>query len=88
MSEPPLPHTAEPAVDQRIDLRGVACPMNFVRTKLALDELRVGGVLEVVLDDGEPATNVSRTLQDEGHEVLERAPARPGHRLVIRKTRA
>ena len=74
-------------IDQRIDLRGVACPMNFVRTKLALDELAIGQTLEVFLDDGEPITNVSRSLQDEGHEVLVHTPARPGHRLVVKKTR-
>ena len=79
--------TPGPAVDRRIDLRGVACPMNFVRTKLALDALRVGGVLEVVLDDGAPVANVARSLQDEGHAVLERLPAHPGQRLLVQKTK-
>ena len=77
----------EPQIDQRIDLRGVACPMNFVRTKLALDELAIGQTLEVFLDDGEPISNVSRSLRDEGHELLDRTPAQPGHRLVVKKTR-
>ena len=76
----------DPAIDQRIDLRGVACPMNFVRTKLALDELAIGQVLEVFLDDGEPIHNVSRSLQDEGHALLAHTPGHPGHRLVVRKT--
>ncbi len=75
-------------VDRRVDLRGVACPMNFVRTKLALDALAIGQTLEVFLDDGAPVINVSRSLQDEGHALLARAPAQPGHRLVVRKTTA
>ena len=78
---------AETRIDRRIDLRGVACPMNFVRTKLALDELAMGQTLEVFLDDGEPITNVSRSLKDEGHELLAHTPAQPGHRLVVKKTR-
>ena len=78
---------AETRIDQRIDLRGVACPMNFVRTKLALDELTIGQTLEVFLDDGEPITNVSRSLQDEGHALLAHTPGNPGHRLVVKKTK-
>ena len=73
-------------VDQRIDLRGVACPMNFVRTKLVLDELAVGQVLEVFLDEGEPINNVSRSLKDEGHQLVELVQAQPGYRLVVKKT--
>ena len=72
-------------IDKRIDLRGVACPMNFVRTKLALDELAIGQTLEVFLDDGEPITNVSRSLKDEGQQLLEQTPAQPGYRLVVKK---
>ena len=73
-------------IDHSLDLRGVACPMNFVRTKLALDDLEAGQVLEVFLDDGEPINNVSRSLKDEGHELLEIEPARPaGHRVVVKK---
>ena len=78
---------AEARIDQRIDLRGVACPMNFVRTKLALDELAIGQALEVYLDDGEPINNVSRSLQDEGQALLEHTPGHPGHRLVVKKTK-
>ena len=34
----------------QIDLRGTVCPMTFVYTKLALEELEKGEILEVVLD--------------------------------------
>lgn len=74
-------------VDRRVDLRGVACPMNFVRTKLALDALAIGQTLEVFLDDGEPMANVARSLTDEGQRIVEHTPAQPGHRLVVQKTR-
>ena len=76
---------AETRIDRRLDLRGVACPMNFVRTKLALDELETGQVLEVFLDEGEPIDNVSRSLQDEGQQLLEKTPTQPGYRLVVKK---
>ena len=53
----------------RLDLTGVPCPMNWVRTKLALEELAAGERLEVVLDEGEPLGSVQRSAREDGHEV-------------------
>ncbi|MHB1523956.1 MAG: sulfurtransferase TusA family protein [Candidatus Dormibacteria bacterium] len=55
---------------QLLDLRGVQCPLNFVRAKMALGRLGVGEELELVLDPGEPADSVPRALRDEGQTVL------------------
>ena len=52
-----------------LDLRGVPCPMNWVRTKLALEELAPGDSLVVVLDEGEPLESVPRSAREDGHEV-------------------
>ena len=35
-----------------LDLRGIACPLNFVKTKIQLDKMQVGEKLEVLLDPG------------------------------------
>lgn len=64
------------------DLRGVACPMNFVKAKIALEDLPVGGVLRVFLDDGEPIRNVPDSLASQGHEVLSREREASGHWLL------
>lgn len=56
--------------DQRLDLRGVLCPVNFVQTKLTLEEMEVGQVLEVILDDGNPMRNVPRSIKEEGHRIV------------------
>src|SRR3989304_3201750 len=37
--------------DDTLDLRGVVCPINFVQTKLKLEEMELGQVLELILDD-------------------------------------
>lgn len=52
-----------------IDLRGVCCPINFVKAKLAMEEIEKGEILEIVLDEGEPILNVPRSLKEEGHVV-------------------
>lgn len=52
------------------DLRGVACPMNFVMTKLELAKLKVGDRLRIFLDEGQPIANVPRSVEGEGHKIL------------------
>ncbi len=52
-----------------LDLTGVACPMNWVRTKLALERMGAGERLEVRLDPGEPLESVPRSAREDGHEV-------------------
>jgi sulfite reductase (ferredoxin) len=53
------------------DLRGVACPLNFVKAKLALEKIPAGAVLEVLLDAGEPIRNVPASFSDQGQEILD-----------------
>ena len=62
--------TNVPDPDDKLDLRGVLCPMNFVQTKLALEDLDEGQVLEIILEDGEPMRNVPRSVKEEGHKVI------------------
>ncbi|PJC69782.1 MAG: sulfite reductase, partial [Zetaproteobacteria bacterium CG_4_8_14_3_um_filter_59_5] len=53
-----------------LDLSGVACPMNFVKTKIKLTTMPVGSLLDVILDDGAPIENVPLSLQEQGQRVL------------------
>ena len=53
----------------QLDLTGVACPMNWVKTKLALERLAPGDELSVRLDAGEPVESVPRSAREDGHEV-------------------
>ena len=69
-----------------LDLRGVACPMNFVKTKLYMDKMPGGETLEVLLDDGEPVESVSESITAEGHSITEKTQQTGGHyRLLFRK---
>ncbi|MDA8126262.1 MAG: sulfurtransferase TusA family protein [Deltaproteobacteria bacterium] len=53
-----------------VDLRGVCCPTNFVRAKLALEDCEAGEEVQILLDDGEAVKNVPRSLKGEGHRLL------------------
>jgi tRNA 2-thiouridine synthesizing protein A len=72
-------------IKKRIDLHGVACPMNFVKTKLALEELDSGERLEVILDEGDAMLNVPRSLKDEGHRIVKVEPLGETFRVVVEK---
>lgn len=60
----------------RVDVRDVACPLTWVRARVALGRIAAGEVLEVLLRDGEPRENVPRSAEEDGHRVvrLEAAP--------------
>ena len=69
-----------------IDLTGELCPMNWVRTKLALEAMAPGDTLEVWLDAGEAATSVPNSAAAEGHVIENATPDEEGRvRVVIRK---
>jgi len=69
--------------DLKIDLRGTPCPLNWVKTKLRLEDMDPGQCLEVLLDDGEPIRNVPRSVKAEGHKIVEVTPLDGGFRLLI-----
>ena len=53
----------------QLDLRGIPCPLNFIRTKLALERLAPGQTLQVDLDRGEPQQQVTQGLERAAHCV-------------------
>ena len=55
--------------DHYLDLRGCACPVNFVKCCLALESLPSNQFLKVDLDPGEAETNVIDGLQEKGYRV-------------------
>ena len=72
--------------DRFKDYRGVACPMNFVKTKMDLAQMGSGDILEILLDDGAPIDNVPRSVASEGHIVEKQTQQDEGYWLVrIRK---
>jgi len=57
-----------------VDLRGVACPLNFVKAKLSLEKIAIGEVLEILLDAGQPIENVPASFVQQGQNVVQIEP--------------
>jgi TusA-related sulfurtransferase len=73
-----------------IDITDEVCPMTFVKTKLLIERMKPGELLEVRLRGSEPLRNVPRSAEELGHRVLSLQPeagAGPdgAHRLLLRK---
>ena len=71
--------------DVKKDFRGVMCPMNFVKTKIALTPMQSGQILEILLDDGAPIENVPGSVKNEGHTVLSTEKVENYWKVLIRK---
>ncbi len=56
--------------DKTIDLKGEVCPYTFVKSKLALEEMNLDQILEVVIDHEPAVENVPRSLKNEGQKIL------------------
>jgi TusA-related sulfurtransferase len=79
-----------PARD-RLDVRAFACPLTWVKTRIALERIGLGEVLEVWLSGGEPIESVPRSAEEDGHRVLGLEPLRGGEegfRVLLEKRAA
>jgi len=84
----PKPAAPVPTGAPVYDLRGVACPLNYVKTKLKLEMMDAGDKLEVWLDAGEPIKNVPMSLKNDGHHLLLQEPLEPEaahYRILVEK---
>ncbi|ADG83088.1 SirA family protein [Thermincola ferriacetica] len=76
---------ADVKVDATLDITSDVCPITFVKTKLKLEQMKKGEILEVILNDGEPIQNVPRSVKDEGHKIITVEKVSDKFRLLIEK---
>lgn len=56
--------------DKTINIKGLVCPYTFVKAKLAIEDMEVGQILEILLDYEEASRNIPKSMEDHGHKVL------------------
>lgn len=66
----PLPLDVQVDFPEYLDLRGVVCPGNAVRSRLVLAGLPDGSHIKIALDEGSPIENVPQSLVADGHNVV------------------
>ena len=76
-------------IDRTIDIRGDVCPYTFVKSKLAIENMQKGQVLEVIVDHAPAIENVPRSMESEGNKVLEVKQAGKNEwRIIIQKSKS
>jgi tRNA 2-thiouridine synthesizing protein A len=55
---------------ETLDLQSDVCPYTFVKSKMAVEQLESGQEIIIVLGNSESASNVPRSLDGEGHEIV------------------
>ena len=68
-----------------LDLIGIKCPLNYIKVKLYLENIEIGDMIEIYLDDGDPIQNVPNSLKNDGHEIIEIKQKDHYYVLIIRK---
>jgi phosphate transport system ATP-binding protein len=61
----------EHKINRELNLKGTICPGNFVKAKLALEELETGQVLKIIVDYKPAVSEVPKAMEYEGHKILE-----------------
>jgi len=74
-------------VDRMLDCLGLYCPEPIFRTRVELDSMNDGEVLEVVADDPSAYEDIPRLAKRTGHEVLQLLKEDNRIRIWIRKKR-
>jgi len=83
--EPKAESAPAAKADREADFRGVVCPLNYVKTKLLLEQMASGQVLSVLLDE-EGGANVPQSAEHDGHEVLSKEREGSHWRACIKKS--
>jgi tRNA 2-thiouridine synthesizing protein A len=70
---------------QRVDARGLSCPMPIVKTAQAIKGLPSGGLLEVLATDPGSVKDVAAWSRTTGNELVEQTVDGAVFRFVLRR---
>jgi len=73
--------------DQTLDASGLACPMPIIKTKKAVDGLKVGEILKLIATDPGSVSDVAAWTQKTGQERLGHEAVEGKHVFYIKKTK-
>jgi tRNA 2-thiouridine synthesizing protein A len=72
-------------ITQRIDARGLSCPLPIVKTAQAVKSLPSGAVVELLATDPGSIKDVAAWCRATGNELIEQTSDAAVYRFVIRR---
>ena len=73
--------------DKTVDCLGLFCPEPIFKTRMQLDEMKIGETLEVIADDPAAKSDIENLAKNLGQEVLESTQEGEVTRIVIKKVK-
>ncbi|MGE5513988.1 MAG: sulfurtransferase TusA family protein [Bacteroidota bacterium] len=71
--------------DKLLDTKGLNCPLPILKLKKAIQEVPVGGTLEVLATDPGSGADFDSFCRQTSHEILEQAETDGVYRFLIRR---
>jgi tRNA 2-thiouridine synthesizing protein A len=73
--------------DRTLDCLGLYCPEPVFKTRLELDEMKVGETLEVLADDPAAESDIKSLVKNLGQELVDVTKKGDTVQIIIRKAR-
>ena len=73
--------------DRTIDCLGLYCPEPVYRTRVELDNMQAGQILELMADDPAAETDIPSLVRRLGHQLLSTSKEGNSIRFLIRKVK-
>ncbi len=73
--------------DKTLDCLGLYCPEPVFKTRMELDEMKVGEILEVLADDPAAESDIRSLVKNLGMELLSIIREENGVRILIKKVK-
>lgn len=70
---------------QRVDARGLSCPLPIVRTAIAIKTMQPGELIEVLATDPGSTKDFAAWSRSTGHELVESSADEGVFRFVLRR---
>lgn len=68
-----------------LDLRGLKCPLPVLRTRKHMRDLATGSRIRIETTDPLAVIDIPHFCREDGHQIVDSAPADGGHVFVIVK---
>lgn len=72
-------------ITNRVDARGLSCPLPIVRTAIAIKSLESGELIEVLATDPGSTKDFTAWAKTTGHQLLESTVTDGVYRFVLRR---
>ena len=73
--------------DRTLDCLGLYCPEPVFKTRLELDEMKVGETLEVLADDPAAKSDIKSLVKNLGQEMVDITKKGDAVQIIIKKIR-